>query len=441
MIHPLLIRYGIYPLHQLKTGRRVESWHQQFLRNQWRSSAELHSWQEQRLQKILNHAKQHVPYYREKLKGPWEEIPLLSKAMVRQEFDQLQALDKRRTFTTVRTSGSTGLPTTWRIDRQAEDVHNAIKWRGRGWWNFRVGNPQVWLWGRDEFLGARRSLRDLLVYNKHLLGLLDLSSETVVKFYQNLLRWKPSFLYGYPSGLVELVRLCEEKNYSLSSLKLKGVITTAEILTQSQRAYLRQAFDCPVINEYGCAEVQIIAFECPQGSMHINSDALRIEFLSGTRPVKAGEFGEIVVTDLFNETMPLIRYRTGDVGRPREGSCPCGRKLPLMELTVGREVAMIRLPDGRRLHPEVLTPPHENPLFRLVERFRIVQEAPDFLKVQVMTQPERFDAVCHHFTNLIHDQIGNDLKIEFERVAEIPRDPSGKLRYFVSSLNGENRCA
>jgi len=442
VINPLIIRYGIFPIHQYKTKRRAGAWHKKLFRNQWMDQAGLNAWQEEKLRNILRHAQNHVPFYTnlfqanhvnieaQDIRKEFFRIPLLTKIVIRENMDRLQAKDKIRVYTTVRTSGSTGSPVAWNVDRQCEDIHNAIKRRGRESFGFHVGESQVWLWGRDEFGGGKKAMRDLFIHNKRILGLLDLSRETVGGFYSKLQQWKPSFLYGYPSGFFQLTSLCKEKGYALNRLGVKAIITTAEILTEPHRQAIEQAFGCQVINEYGCAEAQIIACECASGNMHMNADTLMVEFLKEGQPVKPGETGDVVVTDLFNEVMPLIRYRVGDSGGPKQGPCSCGRTLPLMEITIGRAVEMVKLADGRLLHPEIFTPPHENPIFRLVERFKVFQEGISDFRVQVVAPAEQFEALSRLFTELIESQVGKGLKIKVERVSEIPRDPSGKLRYF-----------
>jgi len=178
----------------------------------------------------------------------------------------------------------------------------------------------------------------------------------------------------------------------------------------------------------------VIAFECPKGNMHINADVLWVEFLRDGRPVGPGESGDIVVTDLFNEVMPVIRYRTGDVGKAKGGDCPCGRALPLMELRVGRQLEMLRLPNGQMVHPQILSPPHRHALFRLVERFRVVQEDTARLRILVVTPREQFSEVQLGFDELVRQQLGSDIDVRVEWVQEIPRNPSGKLPYFVSEI-------
>ena len=430
----------IFPLHQRRRGGVFLPWYRKFLEMERWPEERLRDWQEGRLREIFIHAAREVPYYRDcfraagvDLRDPlaWERVPILLKETARSKFNELQAETARGPSATVRTSGSTGTPMTWRFSWETGDIHRAVEFRGRRWWEFRIGEPQAWLWGRDEFSGPRQRLGATLVWNKHLLPVLDLSRETVKRFYERLLRWRPRFLYGYPSGFVQFARLCEEAGLPLQRVRAGGVITTAEVLSDSHRDYLRAAFGCPIINEYGCSETQTIAFECPAGSMHIHADALRVEFIRDGKPVAPGEYGEVVVTDFFNRAMPILRYRIGDLGRARPGPCPCGRTLPRMELSVGRELEMLRLPDGRLLHPEIFTPPHEDPLFHWMERFQVVQEGPRRLSVQVVTAPDHFEEVRRNFIRLVRRHIGDSFSVEVQRVREIPRDPSGKLRYFI----------
>ncbi len=448
---PWVVRYGTFPLHLLKTKRRTLHWLGRLQESQWWSPGKLRDWQEQKLRGLLRHASQNVPYYQdlfraqgieiEKLSvsdSDWRKIPLLSKDTVRKEFDRLHATDRTRSFIKVETSGSTGFPVKWNVDQEATDLHHAVKFRSREWWSFRIGDPHVWLWGDDEILGSRKVLRDLWLYNKRVLRLLDLSQSSVEIYFRKLLRWKPAYLYGYPSGFMQFAQLCVGRGLAPRSLGLKGIISTAEILTEAQGKYLRQIFGCPAIDEYGCAEAQVIAFECPEGNMHMSDDALRVEFLKNGLPVEPGQLGEVVVTDLYNEVMPLIRYRTGDMGSPLEGQCPCGRGLSLMHLTVGREVDMIRLPNGEIVHPEIFTPPHNNPFFQplshLVKQFRVVQETPTRFRIQVVADESQMKIIQERFVKLVHHYLGEGFDVEMERVSDILREPSGKLRYFVSHV-------
>lgn len=445
---PFIIRNLTFPLHQRLTHRSTLPALRRLRQSQRWPPGQLQKWQEERLKHLLAHAERNVPYYRDLLsshgihagwasrKANWNRIPLLTKDTVRQHFERLQATDHPRSFITGQTSGSTGQPVTWRVDRDAESVQLAAHLRSREWWGLRLSDPHVMIWGRDAFQGLRGKLRDLLVWNKRLLPTMGLSEDLAESHYRKIQRYKPRYLRGYPSMFTRFAHLCEARGLSLQNLSLKAIITTAEVLTTAQRLQIQAAYECPVANEYGCAEVQCIAFECPEGSMHIQADAVRVEFIRDGKGVGPEEFGEIVVTDLTNEVMPVVRYRTGDFGRPREGLCSCGRTLPLMELTVGRQAEFFSLPDSRMVHTEVFTPVHNTALFALVQQFRIIHEAPGRFHVQVVVpKADAFSSIQREFTQLITRQLGEGIEVLVERVADIPPQPSGKQPYFISRLS------
>ena len=443
---PFLIRRLTFPLHQHFTHRSTLSALKQLRESQGWSVERLRSFQQERLRHILTYAASHVPHYRDRFTEQnlhpesaadkeWLRIPVMTKTIVREHFDRLQTTDRGRLFITGKSSGSTGRPVTWHIDRNATSMQQAAHLRTREWWGFNLGDPHVLLWGRDIFQGHRKEFRDLVIWNKRALSGMEISENLAALYYHKLKKYRPRFLRGYPSLFARFARLCEKQNLSLKDLSLRAIITTAETLTPAQRLEIQATYRCPVVNEYGCSEVQLIAFECPKGSMHIQSDVIRVEFLRDDQPVNPGELGEITVTDLTNEIMPVIRYKTGDFGRPREGLCPCGRTLPLMELTIGRMVDLIKLPNGRVIHSEVFTPVHNSLLFKLVQQFQVLQEAPTQFRIQVIVQSaDDFQTVQKEFTQLITAELGGDIELTLERVSEIPRTPSGKQPYFISHL-------
>lgn len=125
-------------------------------------------------------------------------------------------------------------------------------------------------------------------------------------------------------------------------------MTSAEVLEPADRQLIEEVFGCPVFNRYGCREVGVIASECPahQG-LHIAAEGLLVEIVQGNDPVRPGESGAILVTDLLNLGMPLIRYRIGDMGTWEEGQCPCGRGLPRLREVSGRVTDFLVGADGR----------------------------------------------------------------------------------------------
>ena len=142
----------------------------------------------------------------------------------------------------------------------------------------------------------------------------SLNPQSIQKYVNMINTQKPVYFYGYASALHLLAQLMINKNIKIK-YKLKGIVSTSENLYDFQRKTIEQAFDCPVINEYGARDAGIIAYECPKGRMHISAENMIVEILDiqTNQPVEPGKPGLVVITDLNNFSMPRLRYKLGDV--------------------------------------------------------------------------------------------------------------------------------
>ena len=111
------------------------------------------------------------------------------------------------------------------------------------------------------------------------------------------------------------------------------------------RAQIEHAFQAECFDDYSTFEFHHVAYECPRHRYHLAADNVAVEFVRDGRPARPGEEGEILLTGLTNNAMPLIRYAIGDVGVPGDEICPCGRGFPTMQLIQGRVDDFVVLPD------------------------------------------------------------------------------------------------
>lgn len=238
-----------------------------------------------------------------------------------------------------------------------ESYSEAARWRAKEWWGIRPGSPQVTVWGRPYTGFRERFAQKIKSYcmNTLLISAFDLHADTMVHIWKKIDRFRPAIIYGYPSAISTLAVYLKENGISASHIGAKVIIITAEYSTQLERDVIEEVFGCKTANEYGCSETGGFAYECPLGSLHISSELTFVEFLNSEgEPIEPGETGEIVITHLRNDYMPLIRYRVGDVGIHLVGNCLCGRNLPLMKIVLGKERDFIRHPSGKRFTSEIL---------------------------------------------------------------------------------------
>ena len=240
-----------------------------------------------------------------------------------------------------------------------------------------------------------------------------------------LARFRPRGMYALPSALLEVARAMDD---GAPRMVVPRIFTSGELLTGAARHTIERAFGARVYDVYGTSETKEIAWECAHGSRHINADVVRVEILGDQGlAAPAGAEGEIVVTLLVNEAMPLVRYRTGDRGALAEGKCACGRASPLLGVVSGREADVLELPDGSTRSPYKLTTALER-VAGLVG-YQVVQTARDTLRATAIAErgadPDR---VVRDVALALRAELPLDVRIDVVPGDALPRGARAKVR-------------
>ena len=432
----------MYFLAQKLRGENTPDKLEELKRIQWLSPPKIRLQQQQMIEKIIKYATEHVSLYRERLRGikgyeEFERIPLLTRKEVMTNLDSLISEDcSRNSLLKYHSSGSTGEPVTLYFTPQAMGYFHAAQYRGFSWYGLEPTDRCIKFWGVPFETTARLKeyLKDF-VMNRNRISAFNMSEGAMASYYRESLRFRPLYLYGYALALFRFGQYLKETGRDGRALNLKVVISTAEVLYEHQRFLLEEVFGCRVVNEYGAAEVGIIGFECPDGGIHIANENVYLEVLRDGRPAKEGEVGDVVVTGLRNHAMPLIRYKLGDLAAvPSKEHCPCGRGLPLIKSLAGRDNDMVVTAEGKILHSEIFAYINRDLIKdgHRIREFKIIQTAKDLLRVLV--PKDTGDNTLFALQQQIKRHIGWDMRIQVEHVDEIPRERSGKVRYFVSEL-------
>ncbi len=426
----------------------------QLEQTQWWSPDRLAQLQLQRLRSLLQHAQQHVPYYRELFArtgfepaavtslADLQRLPFLGKAEIRANPDALKA-DNAVGLARFNTGGSSGEPLIFFIGNQRVSHDVAAKWRATRWWGVDIGDPEIVVWGSPIELTAQdrvRALRDTLLRTE-LLPAFEMSAAKLDGFVARIRERRPKMLFGYPSALSHIARHAEKRGMRMDELGIKVAFCTSEKLYDHQREAIERIFGCAVANGYGSRDAGFIAHQCPSGGMHLTAEDIIVEIVDADgRVLPAGEAGEIVVTHLATGDFPFIRYRTGDVAVMDTASCACGRGLPMLKEIQGRATDFVVARDGTVMHGLAL-------IYILrdlpqVAGFKIMQESLDLTRVQVVPGPG-FDAdITRHIQRGLAARLGEGVHIEVEEVNEIAPEKSGKYRYVLSKVDASGAsCA
>jgi phenylacetate-CoA ligase len=267
-------------------------------------------------------------------------------------------------------------------------------------------------------------------FNRRFFDAFHLSEGNIADYARSIARYRPDVLVGYVAPVVELARWMKHNGFRIPGLR--SVVTGAEALFEPERKEIQEAFGCLAFNTYGAREFMLIASECERhAGLHVNADHLVVETVGpGGRAVNEGP-GEVLITDLHNLAMPLVRYRNGDSATPStKGPCACGRGLPLLQCIDGRILDLIVTPDGRHVPGEYIV---YCMLGRtLVRRYQAVQVAPDELEVRMVTEGTLPMADRERIIADLAKVVGPSMRIRVIDVDAIPETGSGKRRVTVS---------
>ena len=405
---------------------------------------------------LLSHARQTVPYYKKLLSEAdigdasgfdyedYRRLPALTKEIIRNQLDELVSrdLDGNR-LDPNSTSGSTGEPLFFYTDLRSKSYRKAAVARNRSWVGINNGDAVARLWGADIDARRARSIRGKVharITREIFLSAYELDQTRLHSYAEAIRKHKAKLLIGYPSVLSTFGEFCVENSLAFPSLK--AIICSAEALLPFHRESIEASFSAPLFNRYGCREVGDIAQEAPgSNGLVVNSDRVYVEILDESgRPCSAGETGDIVITDLDNYGMPLIRYVTGDRGSwaPAESNAT---KLPypVLENVEGRSLDVVVSPTGNRIGGTFWTI-----LLRMrpgIKMFRVVQMSIDAITIQYVRTPDIKDVDTGYFERKIREKCGPGMAIRFEEVTDFDIPDGEKFRLVTSKVSRQTNNA
>jgi phenylacetate-CoA ligase len=453
LVNSILRRQAIQ-LYDKVNGRRLLACLDELNRTQWLSRHELLDLQRRKLHQLLQYACEHVPYYGRLFDSisfrpddvladlnSMHRIPILTKAIVRENYDALLTTDpqRRKQMTTLTTGGSTGHPMIFMQDNDFRDNVTADLHRHLGWAGWKIGEPHAYIWGASFEVQASQAIRARAmnwVLNRFVTNAYALSKESMSRFITQVRRRRPSILMGYPSSLYAFAEFLDE--YGIDDIQFDAVFSSAEVLYPAQRQVLEGTFGGRVFDRYGTRELGGIGCECEaHAGLHTSVENVYIEILRDGEPAKTGEVGDLVVTNLNNYGMPFLRYGIEDVGAWRvQNICPCGRDLPMMDLVQGRRVDMFHTRDGRAVWGGFASP-----LFGMpgIKQFQLVQKSFDLVLARIVKDENLDQAKLVEIERCVKAALGDHVVTKFEFPDEIAVYESGKYRYVLSALEEVQR--
>lgn len=444
----LEVYYATMPLHAWLLRPSSRDVFIALRKTQYASAEQLEDFRTRQLKRLVWHAYVNVPYYREAMNAVGvtpdavrslddiRKLPMLSKDDLAKnvEYEMFARNSDWKTIHKIVTSGSTGHPSISYGEQSQLEIRAGSTLRAAEWTGWRIGDRQMRLWHQTLGMSWTQAVRekiDAWLMRRRFIPAFEMTDESLTELVETIEKFKPVLMDGYAESL----------NYVASYLRSgkpirhqpKGVMSSAQMLTSQTRNEIETALGTTVFDKYGAREFSGIAYECESGNQHVMDESYVLELLKAGEPVESGNTGEVIITDLNNFAVPMIRYRIGDLAeQPERTKCPCGRSMSLIGTIQGRTQALVHCANGRWI-PGAFFAHFFKEYESQVSYFQVVQKVRAAFELLVVKNKHWDPIGWQKVLGDLKDYVGDtDITVRF--VTEIPMLKTGKRTPVTSKV-------
>ncbi len=414
--------------------------------NYWRSvqqlnEQELEELQNTKLQRILNHAAQHIPHYQSLNtinQLTLKDFPILHKHEIKKNIDDFMwHPNLKHKMVCEKSSGSSGIQGTIYMSKEEQSKVIALQTVLWEWAGYKMGNPMLQT-GMTPNRSIEKKVKDLL-FNVRYEAAFGLKQEDILEALESF-KNKPNATFGgYASSLYVYAQTALA--HGKTDFHFASILSWGDKLFDHYRSTIEKAFQCRVFDLYGTTEGFVIAAQKDSNYHYILTPQVYVELLdSEGKDVKDGEIGHVVVTHLDAYEMPLIRYYLGDlaVKLPRS-EYPVNKELafPMFKKIIGRDTDIIYTPKGRSMVVHSFTGIFEH--LPQIKQFRVLQHELSQITIEFIRDAGFNPTILQNIQSRILEELQEEITIHFNEVEHIPNSPSGKPQLVVSSLQNHNK--
>ena len=384
---------------------------------------------------IHNYHKSNNAFYSNLLRDnsvqDWSSLPVLTKVEFNHsQLNTISKVYKKNNLYKGKTSGSTGKPFHFYKDKFTHAMAWGSIWNAYSKIGLNVTDQQARFYAiyADKKGYYVERLKDWISYRDRFI-INDLSEQVLdqylLKFYEKRFKW----VYGYSNSILDFCEYLDKRNIILKDIcpTLNCCILTAEMCDENSEQFIAKQLGVQVFNEYGNSEFGIVGIKIKDEGWRIQDDHLFVEILNDNdEPVDTGDPGRIVITDLYNKAMPMIRYDTGDIGSISADGL-------YLTTLLGRENDLLITPKGRRIPGFTFYYIIKDIIrdFPDIEEYKIVQENPDLLKFYFVKMGNDTVGLSDLVNKLSERYLKERFTVQVEMTDKIEQTDSGKRKHFV----------
>ncbi len=424
-----------------------------YRRRQWDSLEKNLELQSENLYLLLKYAVEKIPYYqklafeqnitlsRKNILKDLKKFPVITKPIIKREFSHLHNLSENNKWFYNYSGGSTGEPAKFIQDKKYNEHSRAVNYLHYEWAGYYYGDTMIELWGsQKDILKSKEKIHHRFaewIRSTYLLNSFEMDKGTMDNYIGFINRKKPKIILAYAQSANEISKYIIENKIKVHSPH--SVITSAGILYPEFRKNIETAFKSQVFNRYGSREIGSAACECEKHKgLHLSTFTHFFEILDDNlNPCKENEMGHLYITSLVNYSMPLIRFKIGDLAIVTNEKCSCGRGLPIIKSVIGRDSDAFKTADGKIIDGifflHFISVVHNN---GAIGKFQLVQKDYNLIHIKVVINNlELFNMIKEDIEGSFKKVMGEDCKIVWDEVEDIKPLSSGKYRFTIREFN------
>lgn len=429
---------------KIRYGGKYSRFVDELRKNQNLNKSEMEFLVEKKLRNILIHSFNNVEYYNELFQkmnlNPTAEdpfkllnkLPILNKESVRKNPEKFVSniLNK---YIITHTSGSTGTPLKLYLSYEAIQYNYALATaRQLDWVNVKHEDKKVMFGGQlvtkinkknPPYWVSNYFEKQLYCSSYHL------SKNTFNDYYNEIKNYKPKYITGYTSAIYLFSKYLIDSGNEI--IGIKAILPSSETLSDRQREVMENAFNCKVYDGYSLSEYVNYITECSSGSMHVSPEAGIVNILDDeNKEQKKGEVGRLISTTLFNYSMPLIKYDTGDLAIANDKVCNCGIELPVIDKIIGRQDDYAIAFDGSKVG-------RLDPVFKNVNgviEAQIIQKVHGEIEVLVVPSINFSKKEEDIIIKNLKMRLGKEMNININKSHMIKRNHNGKFKSVICNI-------
>lgn len=361
----------------------------------------------------------------------WKELPVIEKKYLQEDVNSLISKPyKLEKLYKNKTSGSSGKPFTFTKDYYTQSRVWAARKQFLSEYNLSLSSKQAIFYRSAK--GFKNSFIEKIkdeILNRVRFDSTNSSKEHFENSINKFKSMKFDYIYGYTSAIVLFCRYLLSKNILLKDIcpSLVLVVVTAETCTKEDKQVIEMATGVPVRNEYGSADLGMIAFECSYGHFHLVEENLYVE---------TNENNEMIITDLYNKSFPFVKYKLGDMAKISSEKCSCGNRNRYIYDFMGRSNDIVKLKNGEEVlgysFYQIVRPVLEET--NLLKEFFIKQIDLDKFEFEIVSIKEFSKKTEDKLLKTANEYLNQDNKIYIKYTDKIEKPKTGKLKHFYSEL-------